>query len=204
MKIIIGCLCAAFMAGCFSIQQTGESSAPQPLFQSPLPALPESIQKPPSVLSIAVFILENGTVDKVQFMKSSGNAAWDSLAAVTIKQWRFAPARINGNPVGTWYHMRAPLHYAAPVFMSLAEIICDTKETADSAYEKLEQGHDFGDLVSQYSIDTSKTHYGVIGRTNIYSYQENIRDNLTRLDIGGHTKPIQYGNQYVIFKRLED
>jgi protein TonB len=203
MKIILWCLCTACFIGCFPIQQTSESDVPLLLFQSPLPALPASVEKLPSEISLAVFVLENGTVEQVRFSKSSGSSEWDSLAVSAIKQWRFSPARVNNKPFSTWFHMRAPLHYASPLLLSLAEILCATKETADSIYEALEQGQEFSTLVNQYSIDTSRENHGIIGEVDVYCYPENVRNTLKGLDIGDYTKPLLYGNHYAIFKRLK-
>jgi len=203
MKIILWCLCTACFIGCFPIQQISESDAPQLLFQSPLPALPTSIEKLPSEISLAVFVLENGTVEQVRFSKSSGSNEWDSLAVSAIKQWRFSPARLNSKPFSTWYHLRAPLHYASPLLFSLAEILCVTKEIADSIYEALDQGKEFSKLAKQYSIDTSRDNHGIIGEVDVYCYPENIRSTLKGLDIEDYTKPLLYGNHYVIFKRIK-
>jgi TonB family protein len=203
MKIIIWCLCTICLAGCFSIEQTPESVVPQLLFQSPLPALPESIQKKPSEINLAVFILENGTVEQVRFSKSSGSHEWDSLAALVIKQWRFSPARIDNKLISTWFHIQARLRYANPLPLSLAEIVCATKDIADSVYEALKQRQDFSELVNRYSIDSTRENHGIIGEVNAYCYPENIRLILTHLEIEDYTKPILYGDQYVIFKRIK-
>jgi TonB family protein len=202
MKIILWCLCTACFIGCFPMQQTTESDTPQLLFQSPLPALPPAVEKLPSEITLAMHVLENGTVEQVRFSKSSGSIEWDSLAVTVIKQWRFSPARMNNKPFSTWFHMRAPLHYASPLVFSLAEILCDAKETADSMYDALGQGQDFGTLAKQYSIDTSRENHGIIGEMDVYCYPESIRSNLKDLDVEEYTKPLPYGTRYVIFKRI--
>jgi TonB family protein len=203
MKIILWCLCTACFIGCLPIPQTEETDIPQLIFQSPLPVIPATIQKLPSEINLAVFILENGTVNQVRFSKSSGSNEWDSLAASTIMQWRFSPARLNNIPFSTWFHLRAPLHYANPMVLSLAEILCATEEQADSIYEALEHGDEFNVLARRYSIDTSRENRGILGAVNVYSYPEHIRHMLVGLDIGEYTKPMVYGNQYIIFKRMK-
>jgi TonB family protein len=203
MKILIWCLCTACFAGCYSFQQTAEPGVPQLIYQSPLPAFPATIQNLPSEISLSVFVLENGTVEQVRFSKSSGSNGWDSLAVIAMKQWRFSPARINNKPISTWFHMRAPLQYTNPMPFSLAEIICATKETADTIYKSLEQGQEFSELVKRYSIDTSRENYGIIGEVDVYCYPKNIRRALLRLDIEEYTKPLPYGDHYIIFKRIK-
>ena len=202
MKRIRWCLCTVCIAGCISLQQTVDSDAPQLLYQTPLPAYPASIQRLPTEITLAVYVLENGTVEQVRISKSS-SARWDSLAMIAIKQWRFSPARTNGRPFSTWFHMRAPLHYTGPLSLFLAEILCMTKAAADSIYEALERGQDFGVLARRCSIDTLRETGGVIGEVNIFCYPENIRGALKQLDIGEYTKPLLYGNQYILFQRIK-
>ena len=203
MKIVLWCLCTTCFIGCLPIPQTEKPDTPQLIFQSPLPVLPGTIQKLPSEISLALFILEDGTVNQLRFSKSSGSIEWDSLAALTIMQWRFSPARLNNKPYRTWFHLRARLHYANPLVLSLAEILCARKEQADSIYEALNHGDEFSVLVRRYSIDTSRENWGIIGEVNVYCYPEHIRRTLARLDVEEYTKPLFYGNQYIIFKRMK-
>jgi len=146
MKYFLWIFIAACLSGCFSIQQIPESETPQLLFQTPLPPLPETIQKLPSEISLAIYVLENGTVDKVRLSKSSGSEKWDSLAVQSIMQWRFNPARTNQKPFSTWFHMRAPLRYTAPLPMTLAEILCSSKDIADTIYETIGEGQKYTEL----------------------------------------------------------
>jgi TonB family protein len=201
MKIVILCVCIACLVGCISFQQTDELTAPKLLFQTPLPAPPESVQDPPTTINLVVYILENGTVEQVRLLKSGGSSKWDSLISETIKQWKFTPARSNNAPISTWYYLRARLHYASPIIVSLSEILCTTKEVADSIYMALERGQEFNKLAREYSIDPSHENDGIIGEVNIYCYPENIQRILTHLDLEEYTQPIPYGDHYIVFKR---
>jgi parvulin-like peptidyl-prolyl isomerase len=87
--------------------------------------------------------------------------------------------------------------------MNLAEILCTTPEESDSVYEAIEHGHDFGELAMRYSVDPSREMKGILGEVNINMYPENIYKSIEDLAINGYTKPIKYGDLYVIFKRLE-
>ena len=75
--------------------------------------------------------------------------------------------------------------------------------TPGSIYDALNQGREFSELVKLYSLDPSRENQGIIGEVNIYCYPEHVRHSLTRLDIEDYTKPILYGNKYVIFKRIK-
>jgi parvulin-like peptidyl-prolyl isomerase len=87
--------------------------------------------------------------------------------------------------------------------MNLAEILCTTPEEADSVYEAIEQGNDFGELAMRYSVDPSREMKGILGEVNINMYPENIYKSLGKLTVNACTKPIKYDDLYVIFKRLK-
>jgi TonB family protein len=189
--------------GCIPTQQITDLSTPRVLVQDPLPAFPESIKDIPLEISMALFITEDGSVTQVRLMKSSGSSSWDSLAITTIMRWQFVPANINDKPISAWFHLRAPIRYMKPLYVTLAEIVCSTRERIDSVYEALRQEKDFNELAVCYSIDPSRGNKGVIGEVNIFCYPEQIRRIVSDLEIDEFTEPIQYGDQYVIFKRLK-
>jgi len=202
MKTAIVCLCLFCLIGCSSMKQTSEGTAPQVLIQSQLPQIPASIQNPVFELDVVMFVMEDGTVGKTRMLKGSGDAAWDSLALSSIRQWRFTPARMDNKPIGSWFHMQSTLRYADPQYMNLAEILCTSREEADSVYNVIEQGQNFNELAMRYSVDPSREMGGMLGDVNINVFPENIRKSLSKLIINEYTKPMKYGDLYAIFKRL--
>jgi TonB family protein len=203
MRLAIFLLCIVCLVGCSSMKQTPDASAPQLLLKHPLPPVPESFSRLSFDLDIVLFILEDGSVSKARLLKGSDDASWDSLAVASIKQWRFTPARTGNQPFSTWFHLRTTVIYAKLQIMNLAEILCTTPEEADSVYEAIEQGHDFGELAMRYSVAPTREMKGILGEVNINMYPEDIFKSLEKLDINAYTKPIKYGDLYVIFKRLE-
>jgi len=185
------------------MEQTSDGSVPQLLLKHPLPPIPESFSRLSFDLDVVLFILEDGSVSKARLLKGSDDASWDSLAIASIKQWRFTPARTENQPISTWFHLRTKVRYAKLQIMNLAEILCTTPEESDSVYEAIEHGHDFGELAMRYSVDPSREMKGILGEVNINMYPENIYKSIEDLAINGYTKPIKYGDLYVIFKRLE-
>jgi TonB family protein len=179
-----------------------DEAVPQLLFQYPLPAVPESIKQFSFDLDMVLFILADGTVDKVRLLKGSDDSKWDTLAVESIKRWRFKSARMNNQPISTWYHLKTTVRYASPQLESLAEILCTTAEEADTVYKALEQGRDFSELAMKYSVDPSREMNGILGEVNINMYPEDIRWTLQKLDVNEYTQPIKYGDLYAIFKRL--
>lgn len=203
MRFLICILSFLCLIGCSSVKQTSDGSTPQLLIQSQLPPIPASIQQLIFDLDVVLFVTEDGTVGKTRMLKGSGDAAWDSLALSSMRQWRFTPARMDNKPVGSWFHMQSTLRYADPQYMNLAEILCTSKEEADSVYNVIEQGQNFNELAMRYSVDPTREMGGMLGDININVFPENIRKSLSKLIINEYTGPIKYGDLYAIFKRLK-
>jgi TonB family protein len=203
MKQIFIVLIAIYFVGCSTSQPTVMTSTPQILLQEPLPEMPVTLNKPPTKLNIDVLIAENGSVSDVRLPNSSGNSAWDSSAAASIKRWQFSPARMNEKPIKLWMRLRASIQYVSPLYMSLAKISCTTAQAADSVYEALRHGSDLHELTTHYTIDTMNQDHSSLGEVNIYCFPKHIRESIERLDTNEFTAPIAYGDQFVIFKRLK-
>ncbi len=202
MRLTIFLLCIVCLVGCSSMKQIPDASGPQVLLKHPLPPIPESFSRTPFDLDVVLFILEDGSVGKARLLKGSDDASWDSLAIASIKQWRFTPARTESQPISTWFHLRTKIRYAKLQIMNLAEILCTTPEEADSVYEAIERGQDFGELAMRHSVDPSREMKGILGEVNINMYPEDIFKSLEKLVLNTYTKPIKYGDLYAIFKRL--
>lgn len=150
-----------------------------------------------------LFISENGSVENIRLRKASGDAAWDSLAAASIKQWRFSPARFENRSVSTWFRLRLTVRYANPIYFPLAEILCNREEDADSVYVALQRGEDFGELAMKYSVAPSRIMKGFLGEVDINLYTESIYKAIQQLSVEEYTQPLKFGEQFVIFKRLQ-
>ncbi len=203
MRLAIIFLCILCFVGCASMRHTPDASVPQVLLKHPLPPIPETFSRLSFDLDMVLFILQDGSVNKARLLKGSGDAEWDTLAVASIKLWRFAPAHVGNQPISTWFHLRTNVRYADLQIMNLAEILCTTWEEADTVYKAIGQGKDFGELAMNYSVDPSREMKGALGEVNINMYPEEINRALEKLAVNAHTKPIKYGDLYVIFKRLE-
>jgi len=51
---------------------------------------------------LKVFVHENGKTDRVQIAKSSGYADLDNAAIESVLNWRYIPAKRNGETVDDW------------------------------------------------------------------------------------------------------
>jgi TonB family protein len=203
MKHLVFFLCLGYFIGCSSTQQATDDSFPQLLTRTPLPVIPSSVSQPYFEMDMVLFILEDGSVNNVRMRRGSGDNVWDSLAVASIKQWRFVPARLENNVVSTWFRLKLTVKYANPRYLSLAEILCNTKDAADSVYEALLQGENFGELATRYSVTPSRAQKGILGEVDINLYSENIGKAIQQLGVEEFTKPVKFGDQFAIFKRLQ-
>lgn len=204
MKRVILFLGVCCLLGCSSMPYVTDTSIPQLLIQYPLPPVPESMTRPEFQIDMILFILEDGSVGKARLLKGVGDESWDTLAVATIKKWRFTAARMENQPISTWYRLKTTVRSAVPVNMTLAEILCTSADVADSVHEALKQGKDFSELAVKYSVSPSRDKKGMLGDVNINIYPENIRKILGRLSPNDFTRPAKYGDLYAIFKRLGD
>ena len=195
-------ICFSFLTGCSFWQQTADNNiAPQLLLQYPLPNISQSIARPNLKLVMDLLILEDGSVGQVKIVDGSGNAVWDSLAAETIMKWKYSPAHVDHHYVKIWMRQVAEVEYLDPLYLNLAEIICPTIEEADSIYAALENGKNFDELAALQSAEPDNDKNGDLGKVDIRLYPERIRTALTYLNRDRYTKPLRYGEKYVIFMR---
>ncbi len=202
MKRLIFLLCLVFLAGCSCFQHTTENNtAPQLLFQYPLPAVPNRIFisdfKPVIKIEMNLYILEDGSVGQVKFIKGIGDEVWDSLAAESVLKWKYSPAHVDHHNVKIWLRQTAVVQLQNPKYLVLAEIICPTQVEADSIYISLENGKDFNGFTAMPDDDKNVD----LGKVDINLFPQNISAELAYLEKDQYTKPLKYGDKYVIFKR---
>jgi TonB family protein len=142
--------------------------------------------------NVLMHILADGSVESVKMLGSSGKSEWDSLAVLSMKQWRYAPFRRDGIPADLWFRQLVVVQIQEPILMTIGELASSSSHEADSLYLLLEKGTDLDSLFRR-----------AIGTFDIVKYPQNVRDKLRRLGAGEHTSPIRRGEVYVIYKRFE-
>lgn len=94
--------------------------------------------------------------------------------------------------------------YYEPLRLNLAEILLTSSDRADEAWEKLESGRDFNQVLLQYTIDpAARTTFGELGMMPIDRFGI-IAPYLADVKPGGIAGPFQLmSNRYVIFRCLD-
>jgi TonB family protein len=157
-----------------------------------LPPVDLSAHKTGMKFNVLIHILQDGTVESVRLLGSSGRREWDSLALQRMKQWRYAPFRRDGVPVDLWFRQLVVVQIQEPIVLTIGELVSSGLHEADSLYALLERGTDPDSLFRQ-----------AIGTFDIVKYPQKVRDELRRLDLGEYTSPLRRGGEYVIYKRFE-
>lgn len=202
MKTLMFFICLICLAGCTTLKQPDVAVLqPELLEQSPLPPISGSFYKNNFRLVIRMLIDEEGKVLKAKFINGSGNEEWDSIALLSIGNWRFSPAKQNNKPVKIWVNQIALIRIQEPVFWALSEILCGTYENAWMVYDSLKAGGSFADLAGKYSVSETKAIKGYLGKVDVNLYSASIREKLLKLKDNEFTEPIKYGDKYIIFKK---
>ena len=123
---------------------------------------------------------------------TSGDAEWDSLAILSMKQWRYAPCRRAGVPSDLWFRQLVVVQIQEPVVLTIGEIVSSSLHEADSLHALLNAGTGLDSLFRR-----------TLGTFDIVRYPQNVREVLKQLDPGEYTGPLRRGEEYVIYKRFD-
>jgi PPIC-type PPIASE domain. len=188
-------------AGCAATRHAETRVNPPELIEKTiLPPLPSNVSGELQ-LKLRLFIDEHGNVINVRLENPTGNAEWDSLAIERIYHWRYTPATANGSPIKIWISQTARVMSQTPRYLPLWEIVCGTKEIADSVIYALKSGARFDSLAAKYSLDPSKNNGGFIGLIDIYQLPQSAWPLLLNLEENNFTLPIKIGMYYIIYRR---
>lgn len=192
------------IAGC-SFFKPEDTTVTQPklLKQSSLPPLTESIYNDKFEFICEMLVNTNGDVERAKLLTRSGDATWDSLALLSLLKWKYSPAMLEDHPIKMLVRSKIIVLFSQPIIISLTEIELKNQAQADSVYNALMSGADFTELVSKYSISSSRNNKGLLGEVNVKLFSKNISTVLAELDEDEFTKPLSYGDHFIIFKRLK-
>jgi len=194
---------AVFLVGCANLAEMERSDGfPELVYQTPLPAMPKTISDSEMKLSVLFRIAKDGTVLETRLLSPTGDKGWDAQAAAEMLQWRFSASHLADTMFPLWIRLPLRVHWMEPTVYRLAEIACREKALADSAFALLSAGRDFKSVVAALSEASSRSKDGLIGDIDIRVYPSRIRAHLKRLGENEFTEPLQFGDSFVIFKRL--
>ncbi len=203
--MVVAILSCISLLGCStSNMELSEITKPELLEQYPLPPIPLSVNETQLILDLNLYIMKDGSVRNVIIKNNIPNKDWVVLAKKSILKWRYSPARINNKPLNIWINQKTIVQILEPIYYILAEIKLDSLTTAKHVYKMLQENENFGKLARTYSVDSSGKTNGLIGKVNIMRYSHNIRKELLKMNYNEFTKPLKYGDKYLIFMRLKD
>lgn len=152
--------------------------------------------------NVKILVLKDGTVGDVKLLESSGDAEWDSLALHSIMKWQFVPARADGRPMDVWVRQPLVVQLRDPIIRVLAGLVSATEHEADSLYSLVEHGMDFDSLLRQ-AVQVSGERGRALGAVDISVYAPPLRDELLRLREGEVSRPLRFGDGFILYKRLK-
>lgn len=204
MKPLVVLLSLPLFAACTSTQEVADLTLPELIVQYPFPAFPYPISSTHFRIEFKILVNEDGSVRMAELLNGSGNISWDLATVETIKTWRYTPALYKNKPMKLWLKQTAVVQFSEPQFVTLSEIVCPTKELADSIHSLLMRGNPFEEMASLHSIAVSREQKGSLGKVNIMIYPSAIKNVLAELNDDQITPPMKLGDRYVIYKRAKN
>ncbi len=154
-------------------------------------------------LSVLFKVKENGSIEDVRLLNTSGISEWDNAAVDSMKKWTFKPPPDDSESF--WFQRRVVVQMQPSYAMNIGELIARNEEEANLLYSRLRAGINFHRLVRE-AQDNSSIGKGGRYLRNIQTseYPIDISRKLVELNVGDYTRPVKLGDEYVIFKRFDD
>jgi parvulin-like peptidyl-prolyl isomerase len=105
-------------------------------------------------------------------------------------------------PVEVWVRQPLLVQLRDPIIRILAALVSATQQEADSLYSLVEHGTDFDSLLKQ-AVHASGLRSRPLGAVDISVYAPHLRDELLRLSEGEVSRPLRFGNGFILYKRLK-
>ncbi|MCI0707177.1 MAG: energy transducer TonB [Ignavibacteriae bacterium] len=194
MKYITVILLMLFLllTGCSMQSQMGvPPEQPELISMVSLPTLTSTTYAEGLKFDVLMHVLRDGSVEYVRMIGSSGDPEWDAQALESIKQWRFAAPRRDGEPIDVWFRQLIIVQVQEPVFMNIGQLVSSSLQEADSLYALIQEGNDLDELFKKTSTPV-----------NILQFPKRVREEIRKLYEGKTSRPIRVGETYVIYKRF--
>ena len=202
MKRLILFMCV-LLTGCVATQQSNTPpDQPELISMAPLPRLLEVVPMEGFKLNVLLHVAEDGTVTDVKLLGSGGTPEWDSLAAQSMKKWRFTVPRRDGVPVSLWIRKVMIVQIQERVVRNVGEIVSATQQEADSLYSLVRAGADFDSLSRHTRGTVQDGQGGYLGTVDLAVFPQHVREILQKLREDEVTHPVRVGDKFVIYKRF--
>lgn len=150
-------------------------------------------------LSVLFLLDEDGSVDDLHLINSSGDTLWDSAAIDSIKNWRFPPLTESEKK---WVRRTVRVEIIPSQIVNIGELAARNEENAELLYSRLRAGASFERLIREVQSGNSIATAGRIRRdVETTEFPIHVSELLHKLEEGQYTRPVQVNGEYIIYKR---
>ncbi len=198
-------LFSAMFIGCGTSEEStnGYDETPQLMNYVP-PEFPPSVFPSNKVeeVDLRLLISEEGKVERVMILRSTGNRECEKSAVEAAKKWRYTPARKKGKPVVVWVEQKVAFKVKPMLLVSFYELEVPSQELADSLWQLLNDRENFSTLARNYSIAKSAVEGGFRENVSTGVLDSNVAATLAKLKVGELSNPVRMtSGSFVILKR---
>lgn len=200
--LVICGLIAVIISGHVLNGCTAKREAGSPVETTELPVFEGEKETDYLELSVLFLLSEDGSVEDLQLVNSSGDALWDSAAIDSIKNWRFPPTSESEKK---WVRRTVRIEIIPAEIINLGELVFRNKNEADLMYSRLRAGVSFERMVRETQQGNTLAREGRF-RPDVETaeYPIKISQMLMKLEEGQYSKPVPMDGEYLIFKRYGD
>jgi TonB family protein len=152
---------------------------------------------------VQVNIDEEGNVIRAFLQQSTGFKELDDSVITSVKQWKFYPAEVKGQPVALLVSQQLTIRFEPPVQYTMAEIMVPSSVIADSVAVEIQNGADFEALARKYSKSQTAIMGGFLGPVELKNFRPDVYKALKKLLPGDVSAPLLIDHSYVIYKRIK-
>jgi TonB family protein len=152
---------------------------------------------------VQVNIDEEGNVARAFLQQSTGLKELDDSIITSVRQWKFYPAEIHGQPVALLVAQQLTIRFEPPVQYTMAEIVVPRSTLADTVTQEISKGVEFEELARRLSTSNTAIMGGYLGQVELKNFRPDIYTVIKKLLPGEVSNPQLIDHSYVIYKRLK-
>ncbi|TVQ66334.1 MAG: TonB family protein [Balneolaceae bacterium] len=197
--IISACLLTALVSSHALVGCTAQRETASPVKTTELPVYEGEEEKDQLEFSVLFLLSEDGSVEDLQLISSSGDARWDSAAVDSLKNWRFPPP---SDPEEKLVRRTVRVEIVPSEILNLGELVFQDKNDADLMYSRLRAGASFERMVRETRKGNTIAIEGRFrAEVETAEYPIEISKLLIQLEEGRFSRPVQVNDKFIIFKR---